>query len=50
VSDGPWSGDTDLQRTLIALRLKAASLALSLIIRIYRQCGTIEADELRRLE
>lgn len=36
--------------TGIVVALSTTALALSLIIRIYRQCGTIEADELRKLE
>jgi multicomponent Na+:H+ antiporter subunit C len=36
--------------TGIVVAVSTTALALSLIIRIYRQCGTIEADELRRLE
>lgn len=36
--------------TGIVVAVSTTALALSLIIRIYRQCGTIEADELRKLE
>jgi multicomponent Na+:H+ antiporter subunit C len=36
--------------TGIVVAVSTTALALSLIIRIWRQCGTIEADELRRLE
>jgi len=30
--------------------VSTTALALSLVIRIWRQCGTIEADELREAE
>lgn len=36
--------------TGIVVAVSTTSLALSLIIRIYRHCGTIEADELREME
>lgn len=36
--------------TGIVVAVSTTALALSLIIRIYRQCGTIEADELREME
>ncbi|MDO8880382.1 MAG: cation:proton antiporter subunit C [Coriobacteriia bacterium] len=36
--------------TGIVVALSTTALALSLIIRIWRQCGTIEADELREVE
>lgn len=36
--------------TGIVVAVSTTALALSLIIRIYEQCGTIEADELRDLE
>lgn len=36
--------------TGIVVAVSTTALALSLIIRIYQQCGTIEADELRELE
>lgn len=36
--------------TGIVVAVSTTSLALSLIIRIYRQRGTIEADELREME
>lgn len=36
--------------TGIVVAVSTTALALSLIIRIYEQCGTIEADELRELE
>ncbi len=36
--------------TGIVVAVSTTALALSLIIRIYKQCGTIEADELRELE
>ncbi|MDZ4168170.1 MAG: cation:proton antiporter subunit C [Coriobacteriia bacterium] len=35
--------------TGIVVAVSTTSLALSLIIRIYRHCGTIEADELREM-
>jgi multicomponent Na+:H+ antiporter subunit C len=34
----------------IVVAVSTTALALSLIIRIYAQCGTIEADELREME
>ncbi|GAB4282097.1 MAG: NADH-quinone oxidoreductase subunit K [Coriobacteriia bacterium] len=36
--------------TGIVVAVSTTALALSLIIRIHRQCGTIEADELREME
>jgi multicomponent Na+:H+ antiporter subunit C len=36
--------------TGIVVAVSTTALALALIIRIYRQCGTIEADELREME
>lgn len=36
--------------TGIVVVLSTTALALSLIIRVHRQCGTIEADELREIE
>lgn len=36
--------------TGIVVAVSTTALALSLIIRIYKQCGTIEADELREME
>ena len=36
--------------TGIVVAVSTTALALSLIIRIWRQCGTIEADELREAE
>ncbi len=36
--------------TGIVVAVSTTALALSLIIRIWHQCGTIEADELRELE
>lgn len=36
--------------TGIVVAVSTTALALSLIIRIHKQCGTIEADELRELE
>ncbi|MBN1192880.1 MAG: cation:proton antiporter subunit C [Coriobacteriia bacterium] len=36
--------------TGIVVALSTTALALSLIIRIWKQCGTIEADELRGLD
>jgi multicomponent Na+:H+ antiporter subunit C len=36
--------------TGIVVAVSTTALALSLVIRIWRQCGTIEADELRDLE
>jgi multicomponent Na+:H+ antiporter subunit C len=36
--------------TGIVVAVSTTALALSLIIRIWHQCGTIEADELRGLE
>lgn len=36
--------------TGIVVAVSTTALALSLIIRIYQQCGTIEADELREME
>ncbi|MDZ4180840.1 MAG: cation:proton antiporter subunit C [Coriobacteriia bacterium] len=36
--------------TGIVVAVSTTALALALIIRIHRQCGTIEADELRELE
>lgn len=36
--------------TGIVVVLSTTALALSLIIRVYRQCGTIEADELREIQ
>ena len=35
--------------TGIVVAVSTTALALSLIIRIHRQCGTIEADELREM-
>jgi len=35
--------------TGIVVAVSTTALALSLIVRIYRQCGTIEADELREM-
>ena len=36
--------------TGIVVALSTTALALSLIIRIYQHCGTIEADELREVD
>lgn len=36
--------------TGIVVAVSTTALALSLIVRIHKQCGTIEADELRELE
>jgi multicomponent Na+:H+ antiporter subunit C len=36
--------------TGIVVAVSTTALALSLIIRIHKQCGTIEADELREME
>ncbi len=36
--------------TGIVVAVSTTALALSLVIRIWRQCGTIEADELREAE
>jgi len=36
--------------TGIVVAVSTTALALSLIIRIYEHCGTIEADELREME
>lgn len=36
--------------TGIVVAVSTTALALSLIVRVWRQCGTIEADELRELE
>ena len=36
--------------TGIVVAVSTTALALSLIIRIHHQCGTIEADELREME
>lgn len=36
--------------TGIVVAVSTTALALSLIIRIYQHCGTIEADELREME
>ena len=36
--------------TGIVVAVSTTSLALSLMIRIYEHCGTLEADELRRME
>jgi multicomponent Na+:H+ antiporter subunit C len=36
--------------TGIVVAVSTTALALTLIIRIYKQCGTIEADELREME
>jgi multicomponent Na+:H+ antiporter subunit C len=35
--------------TGIVVAVSTTALALSLVIRIYRQCGTIEADDLREM-
>ena len=36
--------------TGIVVAVSTTALALSLIVRVWHQCGTIEADELRELE
>lgn len=36
--------------TGIVVAVSTTALALSLIIRIWKQCGTIEADELREMD
>jgi multicomponent Na+:H+ antiporter subunit C len=36
--------------TGIVVAVSTTALALSLIVRIYRQCGTIESDDLREVE
>lgn len=49
---GPFASPVPqaLVLTGIVVAVSTTALALSLIIRIYQQCGTIEADELRDLE
>ncbi len=49
---GPYSSPIPqaLVLTGIVVAVSTTALALGLIIRIYRQCGTIEADELREME
>jgi len=50
--EGPFASPIPqaLVLTGIVVAVSTTALALSLIIRIYRQCGTIEADELREME
>lgn len=36
--------------TAIVVAVSTTALALSLIVRVWQQCGTIEADELREME
>ncbi len=51
-ASGPFASPIPhaLVLTGIVVAVSTTALALSLIIRIYRQCGTIEADELREME